>query len=75
VLSVLLRYTDSDYPFGIFKLFVRVTNKYTDLTFHVAVLFYQNVTICDSDIGCVLIVFDNSCLYLMEMYLLIVLTG
>jgi hypothetical protein len=24
VLSVLLRYTDSDYPFGIFKLFIRI---------------------------------------------------
>jgi hypothetical protein len=24
VLSVLLRYTDSDYPFGIFKLFLKI---------------------------------------------------
>ena len=24
VLSVLLRYTDSDYPFGIFKLFLNI---------------------------------------------------
>jgi hypothetical protein len=24
VLSVLLRYTDSDYPFGIFKLFIQI---------------------------------------------------
>ena len=29
VLSVLLRYTDSDYPFGIFKLFL---SPYTVLT-------------------------------------------
>ena len=29
VLSVLLRYTDSDYPFGIFKLFLRVSPNFT----------------------------------------------
>jgi hypothetical protein len=28
VLSVLLRYTDSDYPFGIFKLFVQHIDLY-----------------------------------------------
>ena len=31
VLSVLLRYTDSDYPFGIFKLFLYFLHMYTDL--------------------------------------------
>jgi hypothetical protein len=30
VLSVLLRYTDADYPFGIFKLFLQQYNKTTD---------------------------------------------
>jgi hypothetical protein len=29
VLSVLLRFTDSDYPFGIFKLFLLRNDKYT----------------------------------------------
>jgi len=28
VLSVLLRYTDSDYPFGIFKLFLQIVSRY-----------------------------------------------
>jgi hypothetical protein len=32
VLSVLLRYTDSDYPFGIFKLFLGATDRNYNLS-------------------------------------------
>ena len=36
VLSVLLRYTDSDYPFGIFKLFLVISSQsYANLIHHV----------------------------------------
>ena len=34
VLSVILRYTDSDYAFGIFKLFLALNNNHS-LTYHV----------------------------------------
>jgi hypothetical protein len=32
MLSVLLRYTDSDYPFGIFKLFLKCYIQSSDVT-------------------------------------------
>jgi hypothetical protein len=47
VLSVLFRFTDSDYPFGIFKLFSQRTPSQTTRTTVVSDLFKQfgNLTI------------------------------
>jgi hypothetical protein len=41
VLSVLLRFTDPDYPFGIFKLFFRRELTYTCYSFFFLFLFFQ----------------------------------
>jgi hypothetical protein len=41
VLSVLLRYTDSDFPFGIFKLFLDVSD------LNILAVLNDNVTLCN----------------------------
>jgi hypothetical protein len=45
VLFVLLRYTDSDYPFGIFKLFIQhgMKHKYTDLIVYQTYQLHQQI--------------------------------
>jgi hypothetical protein len=42
VLSVLLRFTDPDYPFGIFKLFFRIELTYTCYSFFFFFFFFNN---------------------------------
>ena len=47
MLSVLLRYTDSDYPFGIFKLFLSITPGHTNVfpfCYIRLLIFYTHVT-------------------------------
>jgi len=45
VLSVLLRYTDSDYPFDIFKLFLpwHLKRKEMRVRYHLNVHYFQNI--------------------------------